>query len=127
MKNILNAKNLFSVLVITGLFVLSAACSKQPSENQATPVASASSQNTDKSASDFETAYTTADNLRLEAAALEYEWRDTEKFLLEAKTTFASGDKDKAMQLVNKAHQQAVLAIAQAKDEETGWKLNVPK
>lgn len=42
-------------------------------------------------------------------------WRDTEKFLKEAKEAYAAGDKEKALKLAKKALKQAQLAQEQAK------------
>ena len=107
--------------------LISTACSKQESETASS--ASAQSQNTaqSESASDFEKAYEVANKLRLEAASLEFEWSNTEKFLLDAKKVYADGDKETAMQLVKQAHGESELAIKQAETEADAWKDRVVK
>ena len=113
-------KNLAVVCVVLALS-LNVACSK--SDTQSAPVetqGNTASQN-------FEQAFKKADNLRLKAAELDYEWINTEDLLQQSKKAFADGDGDKAMQLVKEARQQAELAIQQAKTEATAWKARVVK
>ena len=119
-------KKSLALLAMSALLI-STACSKQESETASS--ASAQSQNTaqSKSASDFEKAYEVANKLRLEAASLEFEWSNTEKFLLDAKKAYVDGDKETAMQLVKRAHEESELAIKQAKAEATAWKDQVVK
>jgi hypothetical protein len=49
------------------------------------------------------------------AKALNYEWRDSRKFLKKANKLYKEGKTDKAMKLVKKAKMQGELAVAQAK------------
>lgn len=126
MQNIFDLKKISLLLLLT-IVLAFGACSKDASDTSSQSATSAASnRNTASTSSEFDKAYAAADALRLQAAALEYEWRDTESFLLEAKNEFVAGNKDVAMQLVNKAHQQAELAITQAKAEKTAWKSRVP-
>lgn len=46
------------------------------------------------------------------------EWRDSEKFLKQAKSAAKAGDMDKAMKLVNKAKSQGEMAYSQAKSQK---------
>lgn len=50
-----------------------------------------------------------------QAKAVNYEWRDTGKFIKEAEAALASGDTAKAIALADKAKQQADTAVAQQK------------
>ena len=104
------------------------ACSKSEPE-ATTSSTTVQSQNAvqGNSRSDFESAYKAAEKLRLQAAALGYEWSNTEEFLLDAKKAFVDGDKEKAMQLVKQAHAEADLAVKQAKTEASAWKARVVK
>lgn len=78
-------------------------------------------------AEDFATAWDAADASRQEAAALGFEWRDTGKFLKQAKQAATDGDLEKAMKLVAKAHEQADDAVAQARRESNLWRARVPQ
>ncbi len=49
------------------------------------------------------------------AKAVNYEWRDSRKFLKKADKLYKEGKTDKAMKLVKKATMQGELAVAQAK------------
>jgi len=49
------------------------------------------------------------------AKAVNYEWRDSRKFLKKADKLYKQGETDKAMKLVEKAKRQGELAVAQAK------------
>ncbi len=49
------------------------------------------------------------------AKAVNYEWRDSRKFLKKADKLYKEGKTDKAMKLVKKAKMQGELAVAQAK------------
>jgi nucleoid-associated protein YgaU len=51
------------------------------------------------------------------AKRLGYEWRDTSKLIEAAEKAAAKGDNDKAIELANKARDQAIAAIAQAEAE----------
>ena len=77
--------------------------------------------------SDFDAAWTAADDLRQQTADIRYEWRDTEKILAQAKAEQAAGNKESAMLLVAEAHEQAADAIAQAKREKSAWQSRVIK
>lgn len=74
---------------------------------------------------DFEAAWKAADEKRMEAAAVGYEWRDTKKFLKQAKKAAEGGDMEKAMKLVAKAHEQAEDAITQQAREVHLWNSRV--
>jgi len=50
-----------------------------------------------------------------EAKAVNYEWRDTGKFIKQAEAALADGNTDEAMKLANKAKTQAELAVKQQK------------
>lgn len=126
--------------LLTIFLLLGGACSKDAPETVAETVkqdtAKQITENTEQQiaeakdlgdSSDYEQVYDAANSLRLQAAALEYEWRFTESILQDAKKAFIGGEKDKAMQLVAKAHQQSELAIAQAKAEATAWEARVVK
>jgi hypothetical protein len=51
------------------------------------------------------------------AAAVNYEWRDSRKILKKAEKAEKAGDHKKAMSLANKAKQQGIIAVAQAKEQ----------
>ena len=51
------------------------------------------------------------------AKAVGFEWRDSRKLLKEAEKAEKAGDHEKAMKLVNKARQQGIIAVAQAKEQ----------
>ena len=78
-------------------------------------------------ASDFDAAWMAADELRQQTASLRNEWRDTEKILAQAKAQQTAGNKESAMALIAKAHEQATDAIAQAKREKAAWQSRVIK
>ncbi len=48
------------------------------------------------------------------AKAVNYEWRDSRKFLKKADKLYKEGKTEKAMKLVKKANMQGELAVAQA-------------
>lgn len=127
MNNMSMIKRASSIIALTFLLAFNTACSKSDSDSgKATK--NQTSQNANSTAStDFEKAFATANELRLEAAALEYEWRDTKMYLDQAKEEFTAGNTEAAMQLVDKAHKQSELAIVQAQTEATAWKNSVPK
>lgn len=77
--------------------------------------------------SDFDAAWAAADELRLQAAEIRNEWKKTTDILDQAKTEHAAGNKDAAMALVAKAHEESVDAIAQAEREKTAWQARVIK
>lgn len=51
------------------------------------------------------------------AKAVNYEWRDTGKFIAEAEKKLKAGDADGALSLANKAMKQANIAVSQAANE----------
>ncbi len=51
------------------------------------------------------------------AKAVNYEWRDTGKFIKKAEKKLADGDEAGAIKLANKAEKQATIAVAQADAE----------
>lgn len=127
MNNISMIKRASSIIALTFLLAFNTACSKSDSDSaQATKNQSSQNANSTVSA-DFEKAFSAANELRLEASALEYEWRDTKMYLDQAKEEFKAGNTEAAMQLVDKAHKQSELAIIQAETEATAWKNSVPK
>ncbi len=77
--------------------------------------------------SDFDTAWAAAEDVRLQAAEARNEWRKTADILGQAKVEHAAGNKDAAMALVAKAHQESVDALAQAEREKTAWQARVIK
>ena len=77
--------------------------------------------------SDFESAWAAAEDLRLQAADARNEWRKTANILDQAKAEYAAGNKDAAMVLVAKAHEESVDALAQAEREKTAWQARVIK
>jgi len=77
--------------------------------------------------SEFDTAWAAAEDLRLLAAEARNEWRKTADILDQAKAEYAAGNKDAAMALVVKAHEESVDALAQAEREKTAWQARVIK
>ncbi|NKB77148.1 MAG: hypothetical protein GKR96_08905 [Gammaproteobacteria bacterium] len=75
----------------------------------------------------FESSWAAADEQRKMAAKLGFEWRDTKKLLKKAKAANESGENEKAMKLVAKAHEQSNDAIAQQERESSAWQSRVPK
>ena len=73
-------------------------------------------------ATDFERRYAEAEDMRAEAAALGWEWIETEKLLDQAREAAANGDDMAALELVEKARFQAEAAIRQAEHEAEAWK-----
>ncbi len=63
----------------------------------------------------YETAVKEASASIDNAKAVNYEWRDSRKFLKKADKLYKEGKTDKAMKLVKKAKKQGELAVAQAK------------
>jgi hypothetical protein len=76
---------------------------------------------------EFNAAWDAADARRMDAAAVEYEWRDTGKILKKAKAAAEEGDIEAAMKLVAKAHEQSEDAIAQQAREAGLWQARVPQ
>ena len=76
---------------------------------------------------DFAASWDAADAKRQEAEAVGYEWRDTGKFLKAAKAEAEAGNDEKAMQLVARAMEESVDALAQAERESKLWESRVPK
>lgn len=75
----------------------------------------------------FRHAFDTADCLRKAAATQRAEWLETEKLLQRSLELADTGEWEKALQLVQKAHFQAVTAIQQAEHEAEAWKGRVVK
>jgi hypothetical protein len=73
----------------------------------------------------FEKHFTTAENLRLEAAKAGAEWLETEDLLNRSKIQANSDHWNAAFQLLQKACLQAELALQQAKTESEAWKRRV--
>ena len=100
-----NLKKSLIYVALIAFLSLNLACSK--SEPESSNVKSQENSQTTSGVVDankklFAEAYAAADTLRQEAASLQYEWRDTEMYLLEAKEKFVSGEFDVAMQLLTK-------------------------
>lgn len=57
------------------------------------------------------------------AGKMQYEWRDSGKFIKDAEEAFNAGDKEKATKLLKKAQEQGQMAQAQAKEQAgaTPW------
>ena len=53
------------------------------------------------------------------AKKVHYEWRDTGKIIKKARAAKGKGDYDAAVKLANKAKRQAILAVAQFKEQKT--------
>ena len=66
----------------------------------------------------LDNAMASADAAIAKAKANDWIWRDTEKFLGEAKKAAEAGDKQKAMELANRARAQAEIAISQYEIEQ---------
>ena len=77
--------------------------------------------------SDFDSAWTAAEELRQQTADIRNEWGNTGKILAQAKAEHAAGNKESAMTLVAQAHEQALDAIAQAEREKSAWQSRVIK
>ena len=68
--------------------------------------------------SDFESARQQAIAEIDKASAAGFEWRDSRKILEQAEKAEKAGDHEKAMQLVNEAKQQGMVAVAQAESQK---------
>ena len=68
--------------------------------------------------SDFESARQQAVAEIDKASAAGFEWRDSRKILEQADKAEKAGDHEKAMQLVNQAKQQGMVAVAQAESQK---------
>jgi hypothetical protein len=68
--------------------------------------------------SDFESAKQQAIAEINKASAAGFEWRDSRKILEQAEKAEKAGDHEKAMQLVNEAKQQGMVAVAQAESQK---------
>ena len=99
MKRILAGKQLITVILALGVVV---GCATTPQE-PAAPTASAEATR----------AIDGAKAAIAQAKSLDWLWRDTEKFLKEAEAAAAKGDNDTAINLANKARNQAEQAINQ--------------
>jgi hypothetical protein len=75
-------------------------------------------------AGDFEQSVKEATAEIDKAKAVGYEWRDSRKILKEAEKAEKAGDHEKAMKLVNKAKQQGIIAVVQAKEQANAGKNN---
>lgn len=68
------------------------------------------------------TAIAAAEQARQRAAAVGYEWRDTGKFIDEAKAALAKKDYDTALALATKAERQGKAAVAQQAEQQIAVK-----
>ncbi len=73
----------------------------------------------------FDTQWQKAEDLRLRAALIGYEWRDTEKILRRSREEYEAGNKAQALSLLSQGYAQSDAALAQATREEDGWKRRV--
>ena len=89
-------------------------------------IASASVHATDNEAS-FNAAWQDAEAVRLHAAEVKHEWRDTEKMLKNAKALAAEGQYEQAMALVEHAKMESERAVEQAEQQARVWQDAVPK
>lgn len=78
-------------------------------------------------AGDFEHAVKQATEEIDKAKAVGYEWRDSRKILKQAEAAEKAGEHEKAMKLVNKAGQQGIIAVAQAKQQSTSWEKSIDR
>ena len=78
-------------------------------------------------ADDFTAKWDEAEAMRVQAAEVGYEWRDTGKLLKSAKSESEAGNADKAMALVAQALEQSEDAIAQSQREKEIWASRVPQ
>lgn len=62
-------------------------------------------------------AIASAKTANAKAKAVNYEWRDTGKFIAQAEKKLKAGDTDGALALANKAMKQANIAVTQAANE----------
>ena len=62
-------------------------------------------------------AIASAKTANAKAKAVNYEWRDTGKFIAQAEKKLKAGDSDGALSLANKAMKQANIAVSQAATE----------
>lgn len=62
-------------------------------------------------------AIASAKTANAKAKAVNYEWRDTGKFIAQAEKKLKAGDSDGALSLANKAMKQANIAVSQAASE----------
>lgn len=93
------------IWLVAGLALVLGACAEMDTKPGA-PVAAAASPELDKAIADAEKEIAAAKKVGI--------WRDTEKFLDEAKKAKAAGKADEAMKLAKKALKQAQLAQQQA-------------
>jgi hypothetical protein len=102
MKKITFGKLLIPVALVLGLGLVTG-CSSSPKEPEADSMADAAK------------AVDAAKAAVAEANSLHWIWRDTEEFLAEAETELAAGagHQEKAIELANKARNQANLAVNQ--------------
>jgi len=74
---------------------------------------------------DFDTAFAAALAAEKEAGTLKNQWIPTEQALAAAKKAAAAGDFDTAISQAKQAQALAKASIAQAKEQDTTWKLGV--
>ena len=75
----------------------------------------------------FKAAYSAAAAARKAVAKAGYEWRDTKKFLRQARKLAKKGEYEKAVELANRAGRQSELGLIQAEEQESAWKEAVLK
>ena len=74
---------------------------------------------------DFDTAFAAAVAAEKDAGALKNQWIPTEQALAAAKKAAAAGDFDTAVTAAKQAEALAKASIAQAKEQDSAWKLGV--
>ena len=76
---------------------------------------------------DLDTLRHAAEQARLDASTLDFEWRTIQPLLDQANEAITEGNKDQAKDLFILAKEHAELAIEQAKYANEHWQLLVPK
>jgi len=74
---------------------------------------------------DFDTAFAAAQAAEKDAGALKNQWTPTEQALAAAKKAAAGGDFDAAVKQAQQAEALAKASIAQAREQDTAWRLGV--
>ncbi len=67
-----------------------------------------------------------AEEANAAAAAIGFEWRDTSKFISEARIALADGKQEEAYQLAQRGYDQAVLAKKQGELMMENWEKYIP-
>lgn len=67
-----------------------------------------------------------AEQANMLAADIGFEWRDTAKFIADAKVALADGKQELAFELAQQAYEQAVLAREQGEYMRENWQDYIP-